>query len=95
MTRQAETAAWDRIDELKSEVLRLKKTPLKLEMEREEALDEMIASKDRSHALLKSNGELLDTYERMKRLSIGLGVVVAVVLVSLILSVLAQVHVST
>ena len=46
--------AWDRIDELRSEVFRLKKVALKLEMERDEALDDIIASKDQSHALLNA-----------------------------------------
>ena len=82
--------AWDRIDGLKSDVLRLKKTALKLEMERDEALDDMIASKDQSHALLRSNGELLAAYERMKRLSVRLGVVAAVLLALLVVLVLRQ-----
>ena len=69
-----------RIDELKSVVFRLKKAALKLEMERDKALDDMIASKDQSHALLNANEERLAAYERMKRLSIGLGVVTAVLL---------------
>ena len=77
--------AWDRIDELKSEVFRLKKAALELEIERDEALDDMIASKDQSHDLLKANGELLAAYERMRRLSIRLGVV-SVVLLTLLVS---------
>ena len=48
--------AGDRIDELKSDVFRLKKDALKLQMERDEALDDLIASKDQSHALLNANG---------------------------------------
>ena len=80
--------AWDRIGELKSDVFRLKKAALKLEVERDEALDDMIASKDQSHALLNANGELLDAHDRMKRLSIGLGTVAAVLLAVFILGVL-------
>ena len=38
--------AWGRIDELKSDVFRLNKAALNLEMERDEALDNMIASED-------------------------------------------------
>ena len=76
--------AWDRIDELESDVLRLKNAALKLEMERDEVLDDMIASKDQSYALLRANGELLDAYERTKRLSIRLGVVTAVLLAVLV-----------
>ena len=82
--------AWDRIDELKSAVFRLKKAALKLEMERDEALDDMTATKDQSHALLNANGELLDAYERLKRLAIGLGGAVAFLLALLIISVLVQ-----
>ncbi len=85
--------AWDRIDGFKSEVFRLKKAALKLEMERDEALDDMIASKDQSHALLKSNGELLNDYEKMKRLSIGLGLAVVMLLVFLVAVLLQQVGV--
>ena len=82
--------AWDRIDQLKSDVFRLKKAALKLEMERDEALDDLIASSDQGQALLDSNGERLAAYERMKRLSIGLGVVAAVLLALLVVLVLRQ-----
>ena len=85
--------AWDRIDGLKLEVLRLKKAVLKLEMDRDEALDDMTASKDQSHALLKGYGKLLAARERMKRLSIGLGVAVVMLLVVLVGVLLQQVGV--
>ena len=84
--------AWDRIDGLKLEVFRLKKAALKLEMERDEALDDMIASKDQSHALLKSNGELWTTCERMRQLSKRIGLVAVVLLGLLIVNVLLQVR---
>ena len=82
--------AWDQIDELKSEVFRLKKVALKLEMERDEALDDIIASKDQSHALLNANEELLATCERMRRSSIRTGLIAVLLLGLLIVSVLLQ-----
>ena len=85
--------AWDRIDELKSDVFRLKKVALKLEMERDEALDDLIASREQGHALLNAKGELLDAYESMKRMSIGLGVAAIVLLVILVGVLLQQVGV--
>lgn len=85
--------AWDQIDELKSEVSRLKKVALKLEMERDEALDDTIASKDQSHALLNANEELLATCERMRRLSIRAGLIAVLLLGLLVVSVLLQARV--
>ena len=82
--------AWDRIDELKSAVFRLKKAALKLEMERDEALDDLIASRDQGQALLNANEELWPACERMKRLSIRLGVTAFVLLVVLVVVILRQ-----
>lgn len=80
---------WDRINELKSDVFRLKKAAVKLEMERHEALDDVTVSRDQSHALLDANGELLDAYERMRRLWIRFSLV-AVVLFAVLVTILLQ-----
>ena len=72
---------------------RLKKVALKLEMERDEALDDIIASKDQSHALLNANEELLATCERMRRLSIRSGLIAVLLLGLLVVSALLQARV--
>ena len=87
--------AWDRIDELKSAVFRLKKAALKLEMERDEARDALSTSADERQALVNSYEQMWTAYKRTKRLSITLGVVVAIILASLLLSVLVQANVLT
>ena len=82
--------AWDRVDELKSEVFRLKKAALKLEMQRDEASDALSSSRDRCLALQETNEWLLATCERMRRLSIRSGLIAVVLLGLLVVSVLLQ-----
>lgn len=82
--------ACDRIDDLKSDVFRLKNAALKLETEQDEALDDKIASKNQSLAMQDANLELSAVCERIKRLLIGLGGNCLVLLTLLVVLVLRR-----
>ena len=87
--------AWDQIDELKSEVFRLKKVALKLAMERDEASNALSSSREKCLALQDTNEWLMVTCERMRRLSKRIGLAAVVLLGLLIVSVLVQTNVLT